>query len=404
MAGYPQRILMSSVSPSAGLFVSHPMPAVQSKADGWIDALTASPRHRHSDAPVIGVLPGEGIGPEITRAALEVLEAVSQGTGIKPSVTTGGHIGYDAEKVSGTPLSEDVIAFCQGVFDQSGAILNGPGGSRYVYDLRRQFDLFFKISPIQISNALPEASPVKGELLQGLDLLIARENISGLYQGLPHTDSDEDGEVVARHEFTYCESEVLRFLNAAARLAATRRGDLTVVCKQHGVLSISAMWRRCAHEVAKTFGISCHMVDVDLMAYQLVSQPLSFDVIAAPNMCGDILADLAAALLGSRAMSFSGNFSPQGHGVYQTNHGSAHDIADKDEASPVGQILSLAMMLRHSFGLEHEANAMEQGMQQVWRDGWRTKDVMRPGAKLAGTRKMTELIANAAAVRANRAG
>ena len=380
------------------------MSAVQSLPDGWIDALTDSPRPRHSDTPVIGVLPGEGIGPEITRAALEVLEAVSHGTGIKPSITTGGHIGCDAERISGTPLSDDVIAFCQGVFDQSGTILNGPGGSRYVYDLRRQFDLFFKISPIQIGNALPEASPVKGELLQGLDLLVARENISGLYQGLPHTDFDENGEAVTRHEFTYRESEVLRFLNAAARLAATRRGDLTVVCKQHGVPSISAMWQRCAHEVAKTHGIACRMVDVDLMAYQLISKPLSFDVIAAPNMCGDILADLAAALLGSRAMSFSGNFSPQGHGVYQTNHGAAYDIAGKDEASPVGQILSLAMMLRHSFGLVEAAHAVEQGIQQVWRDGWRTKDVMRAGGRLAGTRKMTELIAKAAAIRAKRAG
>jgi 3-isopropylmalate dehydrogenase len=395
---------MSSASPSAGLFVTQPSSPARSKSDGWIDALIDTSHHGHSNTPVIGVLPGEGIGPEVTRAALEVLEAVSSVTGIKPTVTTGGSIGLDAEKISGAPLSEDVIAFCQDVFDQSGAVLNGPGGSRYVYDLRRQFDLFFKISPIQIGNALPEASPVKAELLQGLDLLIARENISGLYQGMPYTDADPDGEVVTRHEFKYRESEVLRFLNASARLAATRRGHLSVVCKQHGVPSISAMWQECAQEVAKTHGITFRMVDVDLMAYQLISQPLTFDVIAAPNMCGDILADLAAVLLGSRAMSFSGNYTPQGHGVYQTNHGAAYDLADKDEASPVGQILSLAMMLRHSFGLEHEATAVEQGVQQVWRDGWRTREIMTKGSRLAGTKKMSELIANATAIQAKRTG
>jgi 3-isopropylmalate dehydrogenase len=130
---------------------------------------------------------------------------------------------------------------------------------------------------------------------------------------------------------------------------------------------------------------------------------LEFDVIAAPNMFGDVLADLAAVLLGSRAMSFSGNFTPQGHGVYQTNHGAAYDLAGTDEASPVGQILSLAMMLRHSFGLEAEASAIEQGIQHVWHDGWRTREVMAPTMKLAGTRKITELIASAAVDVARRA-
>jgi 3-isopropylmalate dehydrogenase len=348
------------------------------------------------ETPLIGVLPGEGIGPQVTCAALEVLEAVCGVTGVRPKVTTGGEIGCDAEKTSGTPLPEDVVAFCQDVFERSGAILNGPGGSRYVYDLRRQFDLFFKISPIQASCGLAEASPLKKELLEGLDLLIVRENISGLYQGLGDSNMDSQGDLVARHAFTYRESEVMRFLHAAARLAATRRGILTVVFKQHGVPTISAMWQKCAQEVARSQGVLCKMVDVDLMAYQLVSQPSEFDVIAAPNMFGDVLADLAAALLGSRAMSFSGNFTPQGHGVYQTNHGAAYDLAGTDEASPVGQILSLAMMLRHSFGLEAEADAIEQGLQQVWSDGWRTREVMAPGMKLAGTQEMTDLIASAA--------
>jgi 3-isopropylmalate dehydrogenase len=326
-----------------------------------------------------------------------VLEAVCGITGVRPEVTTGGDIGCDAEKTCGTPLPGEVVAFCQEVFQRGGAILNGPGGGRYVYDLRRQFDLFFKISPIQAGCGLAEASPLKKELLEGLDMLIVRENISGLYQGVGDSSTEGSGELVTRHAFTYRESVVQRFLHAAARLAATRRGILTVVFKQHGVPTISAMWQKCAQEAARAHGVLCKVVDVDLMAYQLVSQPQEFDVIAAPNMFGDVLADLAAVLLGSRAMSFSGNYTPQGHGVYQTNHGAAYDLAGSDEASPVGQILSLAMMLRHSFALEAEAGAIEQGVQDVWREGWRTREVMAHGMKLAGTRKMAELIASAAA-------
>jgi 3-isopropylmalate dehydrogenase len=345
---------------------------------------------------LIGVLPGEGVGPDVTRAALEVLGEVTKVTGQGVAVEYGGAIGCDSEKVSGCALPEDVIGFCQGVFDRSGAILNGPGGSRYVYDLRKEFDLFFKISPIQTHNSLPEASVVKQELLEGLDLLVVRENISGIYQGEPGEGINDAGELVVRHHFSYREQDVFRFLRAAARLARTRRGHLAVVYKQYGVRSISALWERCARVACEEYGVTCQMMDVDLMAYQLIRQPHQYDVIAAPNMCGDILADLAAVLLGSRAMSFSGNYTPKGHGVYQTNHGAAYDLAGKDMASPVGQILSLAMMLRHSFGLETEAQAVEQGLQQVWQAGWRTAEVAGPGVNAIGTQEMARLVAAAA--------
>jgi 3-isopropylmalate dehydrogenase len=137
-------------------------------------------------------------------------------------------------------------------------------------------------------------------------------------------------------------------------------------------------------------------VDVDLMAYELISRPRDFDVIAAPNLAGDVLSDLTALLLGSRGLSFSGNFSPRGHAVYQTNHGAAHDIAGSDLANPVGQILSLAMLLRESLGLEREAVAIEDAVRSVWADGLRTADVAAPGDEAVGTREMAERIAEQA--------
>ena len=363
----------------------------------WVSAVTGSARSHSLQTVLVGVLEGEGVGPEVTQIALQVFAAAASVTGTAFSVEIGGVIGCDAEKAVGIPLPDDVVTFCRSIFDRGGAMLNGPGGSRYVYDLRKAFDLYFKISPIQPHNALPEASPVKAAVLRDVDLLVVRENISGLYQGWPSTETDASGLEVSQHSFSYHETEVQRFLSAAARLAALRRGQLTVVYKQHGVPSISALWKRCSHQAAEAEGIQVSMVDVDLMAYQLVSQPAHFDVVAAPNMCGDILADLAAVLLGSRAMSFSGNYTPAGSGVYQTNHGAAYDLAGKDTASPVGQILSLAMMLRHSFGLHHDACAIENGLHAVWRQGWRTPEVAAPGTRIAGTRQMGDLIAAAAA-------
>jgi 3-isopropylmalate dehydrogenase len=139
------------------------------------------------------------------------------------------------------------------------------------------------------------------------------------------------------------------------------------------------------------------MVDVDLMAYRLIREPRAFDVIAAPNLFGDVLADLGAALMGSRGVSFSGNFGEGGHAVYQTNHGAAYDLAGTDRANPAGQIFGLAMMLRESFGLCRQAAAIEQAVHSIWREGWRTEDVAIPGALIVGTRDMGCRVAERAA-------
>jgi 3-isopropylmalate dehydrogenase len=170
-----------------------------------------------------------------------------------------------------------------------------------------------------------------------------------------------------------------------------------VVTKEAGAAAVSALWRECAAEAAEAEEIRLSIVDVDLMAYELVRRPQAFDVVAAPNLCGDVLSDLAAVLVGSRGLSFSGNFTPSGAAVYQTNHGAAHDIAGTDRANPVGQILSLAMLLRESLGMEREAHAVEDGVRQVWENGWRTADLASDGFRTVGTGEMASLVAASAA-------
>ena len=363
----------------------------------WTQSLGNPPRRRpRYDLIVIGVLPGEGVGPAIIDCALNVLDHVASASGLTIHIQRGGLIGRDAERVSGGALSAEVIGFCESVFDQGGAIFNGPGGGRYVYDLRKRFDLFFKISPLRSATGLPAASPLRLAAVADIDILVVRENSGGVYQGDWSEHTTADGERVARQSFGYSATQVRRFLQATARLAAQRRGRMTVVWKEAGVPAISRLWHHGAEEAARAAGIRCSMVDVDLMAYRLIQDPGEFDVIATPNLFGDVLGDLGAVLIGSRGNSFSGNYSAAGDAVYQTNHGAAYDLAGQDRANPAGQIFSLAMMLRESFGLSREADAIEEAVRSVWREGWRTDDMAAPGTRVIGTRQISALIAEKA--------
>jgi 3-isopropylmalate dehydrogenase len=171
---------------------------------------------------------------------------------------------------------------------------------------------------------------------------------------------------------------------------------LTVVWKEAGVPSISRLWRDCAENAAAEYGVQLRMVDIDLMAYRLIQEAATFDVIAAPNLLGDVLSDLGAVLLGSRGVSFSGNYTECGEAVYQTNHGAAYDLAGLDRANPNGQILSLAMMLRESFDQHQAADAIEEAVRLVWAEGWRTADVAVPGSRIIGTHEMGRRVAERA--------
>lgn len=360
----------------------------------WSDFVFTETRHKLSkpQTPLIGVLKGEGIGIEVISAALTVLSALEAASDVRFELRTGGVIGTEAEASHGKPLSGEVIDFCGRIFADGGAVLSGPGGGRFVYDLRREFDLFCKFSPLRVCSALVNDNHLKPEHLRDLDMLLVRENAAGLYQGQWRESAAPDGGRRAEQSFSYTEFEVRRILKVAACIAAERRGILHVVVKDGGVPTISKLWRDCAEEIARAASIQCHIVNVDLVAYLMIQHPQKFDVMVSPNLFGDILADLGGALLGSRALSFSGNYSAAGAAVYQTNHGAAYDLAGTNQANPAGQIYSLAMLLRESFGLLREADIIESAVAEVWRQGWRTADLVHDGNPI-GTREMTERVA-----------
>ncbi len=345
---------------------------------------------------VVGVIDGEGIGPELAGAALRVLEAVAAG---EPGR-------FEVRRFSAAPprptaaLDPAVLAFCRETFAAGGAILAGPVGGRFVYELRRAFDLFCKLVPVRPFREPLGARRIRDRFLAGVDLVIVRENVSGLYFG--ECAERDDGAAGRRVEcsFTYGEREVRRVVDVAARIAAARRGHMTVVAKDGGAPELTRLWRSAAAAAAEQAGIRWDLQNADLATYRLIQHPADFDVLVAPNLIGDVLADVSAVLLGSRGLGYSGNFAESGAAVYQTNHGGAADLVGSDRANPVAQIMALAMLLSESFGLTGEAERIERAVADVWRAGWRTADLAEEGCRVIGTAAMAERIA--AAVRAGR--
>ena len=345
--------------------------------------------------PLVGVLPGEGVGPEVMRSALDVLNALRRATGLDVEVRVGGAIGMEAQALHGRPLAADVEEFCRGVFAEGGVLLCGPGGGRFVYDMRRRFDLYCKVSPIRAHGALADAGPFRPGHVRGVDLLFVRDNAGGVYQGEWSERACPDAGRVAEHRFGYSERQVRRIAEVAARLAVSRRNRLAVVVKEGGVPTISRLWCDVTGEVAARHGIACEAINGDHAAYRVLREPHAFDVVLTPNMLGDLLIDSAALLQGTRALAISANYSGDGAAVYQTNHGSAHDLEGRDTANPAAQILALAMLLRESLGFPKEAARIERAVDEVWRAGRRTADLAPPGARTVGTREFGRLVASA---------
>ncbi len=267
----------------------------------WTGAVFARMREASANDGVcsIGVLPGEGVGPEVIGAALGLLPAIERAGGAHFEVRVGSEIGRDAERLTGQPLPAGVVKFCETVFSDNGAILAGPGGGRFVYELRRRFDLFCKISPVLVSEVLAQAGRLKASAVRGTDLLVVRENAGGIYFG-EATESARSGDGrVCEHTFRYSEREIRRIVEVGAALAAQRRRLLTVVVKDGGLPALTALWRQTAEDVAARAGLRVNFVNIDLVAYQLVQCPLMFDVVVADNLFGDVLADVAAVLLRS---------------------------------------------------------------------------------------------------------
>ena len=332
--------------------------------------------------PLIGVLPGEGCGPELTRHALEMLAAASPPEA--PEVEVGGVIGRRALGSTGTALPGDVIRFCRGIFDRGGAILAGAGGDRFVYDARREFRLSAKLNPLHSFEELrdcgrwrPSSAPV--------DVLVVRENLGGLYQG--HVCERESDEQVTTLAFPTGHSDVVHLTSLAARLASRRRGRMAVVTKESGLPDLHRLWVERAREAAEVCGVELEILDVDVAAYLLLREPESFDVIASSNCFGDILSDLGGHIMGSRGNTYGASYSRDGAAIYQTNHGSAEDLEGTDRANPVGQILSLAMLVREQFAWDEVATSIVDAVRATWRSGVVTPDLEAPGLTVVGTRE-----------------
>ncbi len=343
---------------------------------------------------LIGVLPGEGVGPEVIPAAVDVLESVGRHRGIEFEFRYGGPIGYEAGE-EGDGLVPEVVRFCESVFADGGAILCGPGGNRFVYRLRSQFDLFCKFTPIQPLSVLSDAGVLRPESVEGVDLVVVRENTGGLYFGRWKSEIDDAGDPSAEHSFRYHQSEVRKILEMAARLAQQRRGSLTLIVKPGGMPAISRLWTQSFERLTQERGLSGEVLEVDNACYQIIASAGQFDVVVAPNLFGDIISDAAALLLGSRGLSYSGNFGSPGVAVYQTGHGAARDIAGQGIANPIGQILSAAMLLRESFNLPAAATAIETAVSRTVGQGIRTFDIAALNSETVGTREMGQEIAAA---------
>ena len=336
---------------------------------------------------VVGLMEGEGVGSDLIAVVRDIIARIEQATPYRFDIRNSGG------GTSGGPLNAADIEFFGAVFDAGGAAICGPRGGRFVYELRRDFDLYCKFAPIRPCLALEDVGVVDAGRRRDVDIVVVRENARGVYLGEWGRREEADGSVVASHSFEYDTATVSRILGVALNLAERRRGRLCLVVKPGGVPTISALWSDTLAVLADGRRVEVSTLEVDTAAYQVVAAGPDFDVIVAPNLFGDVIADVAAVHLPTRGMSYSGNYGPAGRAVYQTGHGAAYDLAGTGTANPVGQVMSLAMMLRESFGLGAVAGAVEKAIDLTVGDGWRTPDIQSAAAAAVGTREMGKKIA-----------
>jgi len=354
----------------------------------------------------IVTIPGDGIGPEIVREACKVLDKTGQVYGHRFDYTEilMGGCSIDAY---GVPLTEEALETAR----KSDAVLLGAvggnvGNSRW-YDvapnlrpeagllaIRKGLNLFANISPAYLYRELEQACPLKKEIIgDGFDMVIMRELTGGLYFGERKT-VEENGVLTAYDSLTYNEHEIRRIAKRAFDIAMKRGKKVTSVDKAN-VLDSSRLWRKVVEEVAKDYPeVTLEHMLVDNCAMQLVKNPKQFDVVLTENMFGDILSDEASMVTGSIGMLASASLNETKFGLYEPSGGSAPDIAGKGIANPIATILSAAMMLRYSFDLDKEADAIEAAVARVLKEGYRTIDIMSEGKIQAGTAKMGDLIAS----------
>ena len=352
----------------------------------------------------IACISGDGIGPEIITQAKKVLEEISKKYNHEitfQEILMGGA----SIDVHGVPLTKEAVEIAK----QSQAVLMGSiGGDTNTspwYQLppnlrpeagllaiRKELNLFANLRPAILYSELADACPLRAEIAaKGFDMMIMRELTGGLYFGERHT-SEENGVRKAVDTLTYDEHEIRRIAIRAFEIARVRNQKVTSVDKAN-VLDSSRLWRTVTNEVAKDYpDITLEHMLVDNCAMQLVKDPSQFDVILTENMFGDILSDEASMVTGSIGMLASASLNETGFGLYEPSHGSAPDIAGKDIANPIATILSAAMMLRYTFDLQQEADAVEEAVKLALQEGYRTKDIMTNEGNLVGCKQMGDII------------
>ena len=352
----------------------------------------------------IAVIPGDGIGPEIVTEAKKVLDRVGEVFGHTFHYTEVDMGGVSIDKY-GVPLTKEALETAKNSDSVLlGAVGGHVGNSRW-YDvapelrpeagllaIRKGLNLFANIRPACLYDGLEDACPLKREIIgDGFDMVIVRELTGGLYFGERHTE-EVNGVMQATDTLVYNETEIRRVAVKAFETAMKRKKKVISVDKAN-VLDSSRLWRKVVAEVAADYPeVALENMLVDNCAMQLVMDPGQFDVILTENMFGDILSDEASMITGSIGMLSSASLNEGKFGLYEPSHGSAPDIAGKGIANPIATILSAAMMLRFSFDLDKEADAVENAVKKVLAGGYRTVDIMAEGMKQTGTKEMGDLI------------
>lgn len=353
----------------------------------------------------VTVIPGDGIGPEIVREAQKVLDKIGEKFGHSFNYTEV-LMGGASIDVHGVPLTDETLAVAKASDSVLLGAVGGDVGNSKWYDIapelrpeagllaiRKGMELFANIRPAYLYEELKDACPLKDEIIgDGFDMVVMRELTGGIYFGERKTE-EVDGVMKATDILSYDENEIRRIAVKAFEIAMKRDKRVISVDKAN-VLDSSRLWRKVVAEVAKDYPeVQLNNMLVDNCAMQLVRDPKQFDVILTENMFGDILSDEASMVTGSIGMLSSASLGATKCGLYEPSHGSAPDIAGKDLANPIATILSAAMMLRYSFDLDQEADAVEAAVKKVLEDGYRTGDIMSQGMKQVGTIEMGSLIA-----------
>ncbi|WP_118184376.1 3-isopropylmalate dehydrogenase [Paraburkholderia phosphatilytica] len=347
----------------------------------------------------IAVLPGDGIGPEVTAQALKVLDVFArEGMALEFDHALIGGCAYDA---TGHPLPPETLALAR---DADAILFGAEGGFHYealprglrpgdaLLTVRRELQLFANFRPVVAYPELAGASPLKASHLDGLDLVILRELTGDLYFGEPRGVHIENGVRVGINTMRYDEEEIRRIAHAAFRTARLRRRRVCSVDKAN-VLEAMELWREIVDDVARDYpDVELEHLYVDAAAMSLLHSPRRFDVIVTGNLFGDILSDEASMLTGSIGMLPSASLGDGTKGLYEPVHGCAPDIAGQDIANPLASILSAAMMLRMSLGQPDAAARIERAVRRVLASGYRTADIAEPGTKQIGTSQMGDLV------------